>query len=75
MKIEVIVQIDIEDLVFEGLKISSDVVQSEAWGQIATHTEWECEWDRVLYNGNEVELVDDSWAINYLLDRERYEDV
>lgn len=75
MRASIVIQVDIEDIDFQGLTISSDVVQTEAWGQLATHTEWECDWDRAMYDGQEVEVLDYDEAVTYLLDRERYGDV
>jgi hypothetical protein len=75
MRVQIVIDVDIEDVDFEGLRISSDVVQTEAWGQLATHTEWECDWERAVFNGQEVEVLDYDEAVIYLIDRERYGDV
>lgn len=75
MRVQIVIDVDIEDIDFEGLRISSDVVQTEAWGQLATHTEWECDWERAVFNGQEVEVLDYDEAVTYLIDRERHGDV
>ena len=75
MRVQIVIDVDIEDIDFEGLRISSDVVETEAWGQLATHTEWECDWERAVFNGQEVEVLDYDDAVTYLIDRERYGDV
>lgn len=72
MKVSIVLEVDIDDLEFERLAISSSVEKSEAWGQVATHTEWEVDWDDVKYDGQSVELLDYDRAVDYLLDQERY---
>lgn len=72
MKVSIVLEVDIDDLDFDRLMISSSIESSEAWGRVATHTEWDVDWDDVKYNGQSVELLDYDRAVDYLLDRERY---
>jgi hypothetical protein len=72
MKVSIVLEVDIEDLEFERLMISSSIDSSEYWGNVATHTEWDVDWDDVKYDGQSVELLDYDRVVDYLLDRERY---
>lgn len=72
MKVSIVLEVDVEDLEFERLMISSSIESSEYWGNVATHTEWDVDWDDVKYDGQSVELLDYDRAVDYLLDRERY---
>lgn len=72
MKVSIVLEVDIDDLEFDRLMISSSIESSEYWGSVATHTEWDVDWDDVKYNGQSVELLDYDRAVDYLLDQERY---
>lgn len=68
MKVKIELVVDIRDLEFHGLEIGSYVNKSEAWGQVRNETIKYAEWDRVTWNGEEVCLIDDADAENYLID-------
>lgn len=68
MKVKIELVVDVRDLEFHGLEIGSYVKNSEAWGQVKTETVKYAEWDYVTWNGEEVCLIDDADAENYLID-------
>ena len=72
MKVKIELVVDIRDLEFHGLEFGQYNDSSEAWGVTRNVTVKYAEWDTVTWNGEEVCLIDDADAENYLIDEAYY---
>lgn len=72
MKVRIEIEVDVSELEFHGLQITSETDSSEAWGRRESHTTKYADWERVSWNGVECEVINDEVAAGFLIDEAYY---
>lgn len=72
MKVRIEIEVDVSELEFHGLQITSETDSSEAWGRRESHTTKYADWDRVTWNDLECELINEDAAAGFLIDEAYY---